>query len=116
MLETLMLVWTTVEPAIPVVNVLSDVVRGVATGEGPSWWVALLKAYETVLVCQLLLPTLERWSKKTANTWDDSVVARLKNLLAFALEIVAAVSAIDPDLGRRLKEVRVGIPPWNRRV
>ena len=90
---------------IPVANVVTDLVSVAIGNEGPTWWAFALKFAETVTVLQFLMPIFENITIKTANTWDDGLFARAKMILAFALELMAAVGAFDPQLGRRIKAI-----------
>ena len=91
---------------IPVVNVVTDVVRAATDlGSTPSWWTFALKAGETVVFLQLMVPWAEKFTKSTEYTWDDGLVAKGKMILAFSLEILTALGAADPQLGRRIEAI-----------
>lgn len=92
---------------IPVVNVITDIVNAVggSTEAAPSWWAFGLKMAETVAFLQLIMPMLESLTRRTENTWDDGLVAKLAMILAFAVEILAAIGAFDPQLGKRIAAI-----------
>ncbi len=91
---------------IPVVNVIKDVVGAVnGTAPDPSWWAFALKMAWSTTCLQIAMPYLERLTRSTANTWDDGIVAKTKMVLAFVVEILGAVGAFDPKLGKRLKAI-----------
>lgn len=91
----------TVMEFVPVVNVVTELV---SSGD-PSWWKFALKAGETIAFLQLVMPFLENLTIKTANTWDDGLLAKFAMILAFAAEIMGALGAFDPQLGRRIKAI-----------
>ncbi len=86
---------------VPVANVVLDLV----SGADPIWWKFGAKIVETVVFLQILMPYLERFTRSTANTWDDGLVAKLKMVLAFALEIIGALGAVDPQIGARIRAI-----------
>jgi len=91
---------------IPVVNVATDLIGTIGgTAEAPHLWVFALKAAESVAFLQILMPWLERFTRSTANTWDDGIVAKAKMVLAFTIEILGALGAFDPKLGKRIKAI-----------
>lgn len=91
---------------IPVANVATDLVSVLGMGGAePTWWEFALKAAETVAFLQFIMPWLEKITQRTAGTWDDNLLAKLKMILAFAVEILGAVGAFDSQLGRRLKAI-----------
>ena len=91
---------------IPVANVVTDVVRTATDGgSAPTWWTFALKLGETVVFLQLMVPWAEKFTKSTEYTWDDGLVAKVKMILAFALEILTALGAADPQLGRRIEAI-----------
>lgn len=97
----------TVLDFIPVVNVIKDVVGAVSNNGAPdpTWWAFALKMAWSITCLQIAMPHLERITRSTANTWDDGLVAKLKMIVAFAVEIMGAVGAFDPKLGSRLKAI-----------
>lgn len=96
----------TIVDFIPVANVVTDLVGAVMGVEDPpTWWSFGLKMAETITVLQLLMPAFERFTARTANTWDDGVAAKAKMILAFAVEIVAAVGAVDPQIASRIAAI-----------
>ncbi len=103
---TLLTALAAVVDFIPVANVVTAIVGATgAAGEAPSWWGFALMAGETVAFLQLLMPWFEKITLRTANTWDDGLYAKGKMILAFAVELLAAVGAFDPQLGRRIKAI-----------
>ena len=90
---------------IPVANVVTDIVSTVAGGDSPGWWPFGLKLASSVFALQMLMPMFEDLTKRTANTWDDGVYAKAKMILAFALELIAAAGAFDPQFGGRIKAI-----------
>ena len=91
---------------LPVVNVVSDLVGTIGgTIEPPSLWVFALKVASTVAFLQIIMPWLERFTRSTANTWDDGIVAKAKMVLAFTVEILGALGAFDPKLGKRIASI-----------
>ncbi len=90
---------------IPVVNVVTDVV-GMAVGSAePAAWAFGAKLVESVVVLQLLMPAFEGLTQRTANTWDDGLLAKFAMILAFFVEITAALGAADPQIGSRIKAI-----------
>lgn len=91
---------------IPVVNVVMDLVSTIqGTPEPSKLWVFALKVAETVTFLQVIMPWLERLTRSTANTWDDGIVAKAKMVLAFTVEILGALGAFDPKLGKRIAAI-----------
>jgi len=86
---------------VPVVNVVQELV----SSADPVWWKFGAKIVETTVVLQMLMPYLEKFTRSTANTWDDGIVAKLKVALAFTLEIIGAIGAIDPKIGKRIAAI-----------
>lgn len=101
------LIWAIVE-FIPVANVVADVVSVVKSAPGmtePTWWGFALKLAETVVFLQLMMPWFEKFTQSTATTWDDGLYYKGKMVLAFAVEIMGAIGAVDSQLGRRIKAI-----------
>ena len=90
---------------VPVANVIDAVVGAVNSGAEPTWWKFGAQIVESIVVLQLIMPRLERFTRSTANTWDDGLVAKLKMVLAFSLEIIGALGAVDPQLGARIRAI-----------
>ncbi len=86
---------------VPVANILETLF----SSADPVWWTFGLKIIETVVALQLLMPVLEKITRKTANTWGDGWYARLKMILAFLMEIIGALIAIDPRIGSRIAAI-----------
>ena len=98
--------WGSALPFIPVANVVADGWLALSNQGDLAWFPAMLKAYETVLFCQLMLPVLEAISIRTACQWDDGLFHRFANVVAFSTEIFSALMAVDPNLKKRLTDKR----------
>ncbi len=91
---------------VPVINVVTDIVKSVGSGgEAPAWWAFALKGVESIAFLQFTMPWFEKITMRTANTWDDHLLAKIKMVLAFALELVAAAGALDPQFARRVAAI-----------
>ncbi len=90
---------------VPVANVIDAVVGAVNSGAEPTWWTFGAQIVESIVFLQLIMPRLERFTRSTANTWDDGLYAKLKMVLAFTVEIFGAIGAIDPQLGARIRAI-----------
>ena len=92
---------------IPVVNTITDLVNvaqsaDVTGGAGG----AIAKFSSTVMVLQyIVVPYAEKFTRSTANTWDDGLLAKAKMVIAFVMEIVTAFGAADPALGKRIRAI-----------
>lgn len=90
---------------VPVANVGLEIYAAMVNNVDPVWWKFGAKIIETVVILQILMPRFEKFTRSTANTWDDGVVAKLKMVLAFSMEIIGALGAIDPKLGKRIAAI-----------
>ncbi len=102
---TAMSVLASVVDFIPILNTVTDIVGAGFGAEPPAWQAFGLKYLSTVVALQYLMPYFERMTRATANTWDDNLFAKIKMVLAFSLELFAAVGAVDPQFGRRVKAI-----------
>lgn len=101
---------TIVTNIMPVVGMVKDIVGAASGATDPVWWAFGLKVYISLWFLIRILPYLEKLSLLTATKWDDSFLAKVKNLATYGMEIISALGVFDPRFLKRLKEVRLRMP------